>query len=126
LRDECFCCLDDSTVLSDTYEDEDWSIYRSDMPAPVGENDSAMTTEEEEMDLTVMTTEEEDDEEGPDSDDDRRGRRGRDGPLANHDWSEQADRVIMTGSDGSMMIMISGATKLAAASAATMATMTLW
>jgi len=89
-------------------------------------NDSAMTTEEEEMDLTVMTTEEEDDEEGPDSDDDRRGRRGRDGPLANHDWSEQADRVIMTGSDGSMMIMISGATKLAAASAATMATMTLW
>jgi len=75
---------------------------------------------------SAMTTEEEDDEEGPDSDDDRRGRRGRDGPLANHDWSEQADRVIMTGSDGSMMIMISGATKLAAASAATMATMTLW
>jgi len=59
-----------------------------------------------------------------DSGDDRRGGR-RDGPFADIDWDEPRDRVIMTGSDGSMMIMISGAIKLAAASALT-AFMTLY
>jgi len=59
------------------------------------------------------------------SDDDRRGRDGPEDLFAGMDM-EEGDRIVMSVSDGSMMIMISGAIKLAAASAAIMATMTLW
>ena len=50
-------------------------------------------------------------EEGKDSDDSDRRRGGRNGPFADMDidFDEPKDRLIMSGSDGSMMIMISGA-----------------
>lgn len=65
------------------------------------------------------------------SDDDRRrrGRKGRkgdrDGMGGMIDWSEDKDRIIMTGADGSKLYIEMGATKIAA-SVATLAAMTLY
>ena len=43
------------------------------------------------------------------------------------DWSEDKDRIIMTGADGSMLYIEMAATKIAASlSVATIAAMTLW
>lgn len=62
-----------------------------------------------------------------DSDDD--DRRGGKGDMGDDfiDWSEDKDRIILTGADGSMLYIEMGATKIAASlSAAAIAAMTLW
>lgn len=62
---------------------------------------------------------------GDDSDDDKdEGMRMGDKPGM-IDWSEDKDRIIMTGSDGSMIFIEMGAVKLAA-SVLTLAAMTLY
>ena len=50
-------------------------------------------------------------------------RGGGDGMI---DWSENKDRIIMTGADGSKLYIEMGATKVAVSAAATVAAMTLW
>lgn len=61
-----------------------------------------------------------------DMEDDTGKKGGEDGNLF-IDWSEDKDRIIMTGADGSRLFIEMGSTKIAASIAAlTIGAMTLW